>query len=52
MLNFFQITKNVKITIKIKHLFYKCSTVVLFIISYYIYFLSLEPCFEGEELCG
>ena len=42
----------IRITIKIKKLFYKCSTIILFIISYYIYHLSLEPCFEGEEICG
>lgn len=42
----------IRITIKIKKLFYKCSTLILFIISYYIYHLSLEPCFEGEEICG
>ena len=42
----------IKEIIKIKHLFYKCSTFILFIFSYYIYFMSLEPCYEGEEICG
>ena len=42
----------IKIAIKIKDFLYKYSTYNLFIISYYIYFLSLEPCYEGEELCG
>ena len=44
----------VKITIKkkFKLYFYKYSISVLYIISYYIYYLSLERCLDGEEICG
>ena len=41
-----------KIKIKIKFFLSKCSTFILFIVSYCVYFLSLEPCYDGEELCG
>ena len=47
------LTKKSK-TIKrhIKTLLYKCSALSVFIISYILYYLSLEKCFDGEELCG
>ena len=47
------LTKKSK-TIKryIKTLLYKCSALSFFIISYILYYLSLEKCFDGEELCG
>ena len=35
-----------------KLILYKYSTIILFAISYYIYYLSLEPCYKGEDLCG
>ena len=31
---------------------YKCSATLGFIVSYIFYYLSLEKCFDGEELCG
>ena len=37
---------------KFKLYFYKYSISVLYIISYYIYYLSLERCLDGEEICG
>ena len=40
------IKKNVKLFL------YKYFNFILFLIAYEFYFLSLEPCFEGEELCG
>jgi hypothetical protein len=46
-MNFF---KNLEKTIKL--FFYKYSTFILSIFSYLIYFLSLEKCLDGEELCG
>ena len=36
----------------IKTFLYKCSASSVFIISYILYYLSLEKCFDGEELCG
>ena len=36
----------------IKSFLYKCSASFVFIISYILYYLSLEKCFDGEELCG
>ena len=44
--------KIIAIKINVKLILYKNSTFILFIISYIVYYLSLEPCFEGEELCG
>ena len=43
-----------KIIIKknVKFFLYKYFNFILFLIAYAFYFLSLEPCFEGEELCG
>ena len=31
---------------------YKYTTLFLFILAYIIYYLSLEPCLDGEEICG
>ena len=36
----------------IKLILYKCPTFIVFIISYILYYLSLERCLDGEELCG
>ena len=36
----------------IKTFLYKYSASFVFIISYILYYLSLEKCFDGEELCG
>ena len=43
-----------KIIIKkyVKFLFYKYSNCILYLIAYILYFLSLESCLAGEELCG
>ena len=42
-----------KITIKNAKLYlFKYFTFILFIIAYSFYYLSLEKCFDGEELCG
>ena len=41
-----------KININIKHHLYRYSTSFAFIVSYILYYLSLEKCFDGEELCG
>ena len=41
-----------KIKLNVKLLVNKYSNILLFIISYIIYFISLEACNEGEELCG
>ena len=30
----------------------KCIAIFLFISSYFFYYLSLEPCLDGEEICG
>ena len=32
--------------------FIKYSSFFLFITSYYIFYLSLEPCLLGEDICG
>ena len=42
--------KIIKIIIKL--LFHEYSTAILCLISYFIYYLSLEPCNDGEEVCG
>ena len=42
----FQKIKNVKIFLS------KIITITLFVIAYVLYYLSLEKCFDGEELCG
>ena len=49
-----RISKKTKILIKIniKLFIHEYSTLVLFLISYIIYYLSLEPCLDGEEICG
>ena len=45
--------KKRKITIKnAKLVLFKYFTFILFIIAYSFYYLSLEKCFDGEELCG
>ena len=36
----------------IKTFLYNSSASSVFIISYILYYLSLEKCFDGEELCG
>ena len=36
----------------IKSLLYKYSTAFVFIISYILYYLSVEKCFDGDEICG
>ena len=35
-----------------KSFLYKYIASFVFIISYFLYYLSLEKCFDGEELCG
>ena len=47
------LTKKSK-TIKrhIKAFLYKYTASFVFVISYMLYYLSLEKCFDGEELCG
>ena len=35
-----------------KTFLYKYTASFFFIISYFLYYLSLEKCFDGEELCG
>ena len=50
MENFIKKFVVIKIYVKLK--LYKYSTIILFAISYYIYYLSLEPCYKGEDLCG
>ena len=44
--------KSKTIKIHIKSFFSKCLASFIFIISYILYYLSLEKCFDGEELCG
>ena len=41
-----EIKQNVKLIVD------KCSNLLLFIISYIIYYFSLESCLDGEEICG
>ena len=36
----------------VKLFLFKYSTFILFLIAYIFYYLSLEKCFDGEELCG
>ena len=43
---------DIKIKKYIKLFFNKSPTFILYITSYNIYYLSLEKCFDGEELCG
>ena len=40
------------IKINNKLLLYKYTILILFVISYILYFLSLEKCLDGEEICG
>ena len=40
---FFQFIKNHKLN---------CIAFLLFILSYYLYYLSLEKCFEGFDVCA
>ena len=40
------------IKINNKLLLYKYTILILFVISYILYFLSLERCLDGEEICG
>ena len=35
-----------------KSFLYKYSNCILYLITYILYYLSLEACLEGEELCG
>ena len=45
--------KKRKITIKnAKLVLFKYFTFILFVIAYSFYYLSLEKCLDGEELCG
>ena len=44
--------KSKNINKHIKSLLYKYIVSFVFIISYILYYLSLEKCFDGEELCG
>ena len=32
--------------------FNQYSAIIIYIISYSVYFLSLEKCLDGEEICG
>ena len=41
-----------EITIKAFLFLYKYCTYILFLIAYILYYLSLERCLDGEELCG
>ena len=43
---------NIIIKQNVKLFLYKYSNFILFLFAYFLYFLSLEPCLEGEELCG
>ena len=36
----------------VKSFLFKYTALFIFIISYILYYLSLEKCFDGEELCG
>ena len=36
----------------VKSFLFKYTSSFVFIISYILYYLSLEKCFDGEELCG
>ena len=36
----------------IKYHKFNCIAFFLFILSYYLYYLSLEKCFEGFDLCA
>ena len=36
----------------VKSFLFKYTASFVFIISYILYYLSLEKCFDGEELCG
>ena len=36
----------------VKLFLFKYSTFILFLIAYIFYYLSLEKCFDGEEICG
>ena len=44
-------SKNINI-VKIFSKIVKYSSNVIFIVVYYLYFLSLEGCFEGEKKCS
>ena len=48
---FIKIEKIIKET-NIKLILYKCQIFIAFITSYILYYLSLEKCLDGEELCG
>ena len=41
-----------EIIIKAFLFLYKYCTYILFLIAYILYYLSLERCLDGEELCG
>ena len=36
----------------VKKIFFKYANCILYIIAYELYYLSLEGCFDGEEICG
>ena len=36
----------------VKSFLFKYTALFIFIISYILYYLSLEKCFDGEEICG
>ena len=44
----------IKKTIKIDRRSFLCkhTTSIFFIVGYILYYLSLEKCWDGEELCG
>ena len=44
--------ENEIVIIYIEFFFHKYSIFCLFIIAYFLYYLSLEKCLYGEELCG
>ena len=48
----FMYKSNIIVKKNVKLFLYKYSNFILFLFAYSLYFLSLEPCLEGEELCG
>ena len=44
-------SKNI-INKKCKLILKRCSSFIIFILSYSLYFFSLEPCVIGDDICG
>ena len=42
----------IKKNVKKFFFFFKYANCILYIIAYELYYLSLEGCFDGEEICG